>query len=105
MLGVVGGPASTFNPYSYVRGNTVNLTDPSGRFADSNLWDLFSRIGETVIDFFTHNEGARQILDSLGICPDELSDGIRGLTGEMDRIFNEVAERPFEYSTSDQICC
>ncbi len=45
-----------------------------------------------MIDFFTNNEGARQILDSLGICPDELSDGIRHLTGEMDRIFNEVAD-------------
>ena len=32
VLGVAGGSASTFNPYSYVRGNTVNLTDPSGRF-------------------------------------------------------------------------
>ncbi|MBK8138181.1 MAG: hypothetical protein IPK52_20600 [Chloroflexi bacterium] len=26
-----GGPASTFNPYLYVRGNPVNWTDPSGR--------------------------------------------------------------------------
>lgn len=32
VLGVAGGPASTFNPYSYVRGNTINLTDPSGKF-------------------------------------------------------------------------
>ncbi len=33
VMGVVGGPASTFNPYLYVRGNPVNLTDPSGEFA------------------------------------------------------------------------
>ena len=32
-MGVVGGPASTFNPYLYVRGNPVNLTDPSERIA------------------------------------------------------------------------
>jgi len=45
-----------------------------------------------VIDFFTHNEGARQILDSFGICADDLSEKIKHLTGEMDRIFNEVAD-------------
>ncbi len=33
VMGVVGGPASTFNPYLYVRGNPVNWTDPSGRIA------------------------------------------------------------------------
>jgi hypothetical protein len=33
VLGVTGGSVSTFNPYSYVRGNTVNLADPSGRIA------------------------------------------------------------------------
>ncbi len=30
VLGVIGGPVLTFNPYLYVRGNPVNLTDPSG---------------------------------------------------------------------------
>jgi RHS repeat-associated protein len=37
VLGVSGSPVSTFNPYSYVRGNTVNLTDPSGMIAPLRL--------------------------------------------------------------------
>lgn len=49
-MGVVGGPASTFNPYLYVRGNPVNLTDPSGRIAPPGTGvTLYSALGPSAI--------------------------------------------------------
>ncbi|MBK8136466.1 MAG: RHS repeat-associated core domain-containing protein [Chloroflexi bacterium] len=48
VMGVVVGPASTFNPYLYVRGNPVNLTDPSGRIAPLLLAGAAALVGGLV---------------------------------------------------------
>jgi len=62
-MGVVGGPASTFNPYLYVRGDPVNLTDPSGHIAPlvaaglaalSCAEQIVDHIGQPVVDIVNH---------------------------------------------------
>jgi RHS repeat-associated protein len=86
VLGVTGGPVSTFNPYSYVRGNTVNLTDPSGRFAL-----LLGAFAATFIADIAFND-AQGVANALGTCPVQLQKDIRQAAGEIGRVANKVID-------------
>ena len=83
VLGVIGGPASTFNPYSYVRGNTVNLTDPSGEFVPFILGAIIAGAIGSAIGGAIYSLGS-QIIENIkngmnlteafnNICQDKLA--------------------------------